>query len=58
MTAEELAQGLFRWLQDEEVVDAPYLQAALWEYMRAAFAAGIPLPPYLQVRICGYVSTN
>ncbi|GLC43165.1 hypothetical protein PLESTB_000856200 [Pleodorina starrii] len=48
VTAEEVASELFRWLHDEEVVDAPYLQAALWEYMSAAFAAGIPLPPYLQ----------
>ncbi|GIL46595.1 hypothetical protein Vafri_3562 [Volvox africanus] len=49
VTADELAQELFRWLHDEEVVDAPYLQAALWEYMSAAFAVGIPLPQYLQV---------
>ncbi|GLI64462.1 hypothetical protein VaNZ11_007734 [Volvox africanus] len=48
VTADELAQELFRWLHDEEVVDAPYLQAALWEYMSAAFAVGIPLPQYLQ----------
>ncbi|GIL90690.1 hypothetical protein Vretimale_15774 [Volvox reticuliferus] len=48
ITADELAQELFRWLHDEEVVDALYLQAALWEYMSAAFAAGIPLPQYLQ----------
>ncbi|KAG2484707.1 hypothetical protein HYH03_016535 [Edaphochlamys debaryana] len=48
VTADELASELFRWLQEEEVVDAPYLQAALCEYMSAAVAAGIPLPPYLQ----------
>ncbi|EFJ40813.1 hypothetical protein VOLCADRAFT_99285 [Volvox carteri f. nagariensis] len=47
VTADELSQGLFRWLHDEEVVDAPYLQAALWEYMCAAFTVGIPLPRYL-----------
>ncbi|PNW79878.1 hypothetical protein CHLRE_08g370250v5 [Chlamydomonas reinhardtii] len=48
VTPEELATQLFRWLHDEEVVDAPYLQAALSEYMAAAVGAGIPLPAYLQ----------
>ncbi|PNH01716.1 hypothetical protein TSOC_012374 [Tetrabaena socialis] len=48
VSGEELAAALFRWLHDEEVVDAPYLAAALVEYMAAAAAAGVPLPPYLQ----------
>jgi hypothetical protein len=45
----ELAQGVFRWLHDEEVVDSPYLQSALAEYHSSAHALGLALPAALQL---------
>mmetsp|Transcript_36491 Transcript_36491/g.81224 ORF Transcript_36491/g.81224 Transcript_36491/m.81224 type:complete len:809 (-) Transcript_36491:999-3425(-) len=44
----ELSHDLFGWLHKEEVVDGPYLQAALSEYLAAATAAGVAVPPQLQ----------
>jgi hypothetical protein len=45
----ELAQGVFKWLHDEEVVDAPYLQSALAEYHSSAHVLGLALPAELQL---------
>lgn len=39
----QVCRDVFRWLHHEEVVDAPYLQAALFEYCAAAAAAGLTL---------------
>ncbi|GBF89904.1 hypothetical protein Rsub_02608 [Raphidocelis subcapitata] len=43
----EVAERLFCWAHDEEVVDAPYLQAAVSEFCAASEAAGLPPPPQL-----------
>jgi len=47
----DVCTQVFRWLHDEEVVDAPYLQAALCEYSAAAAAAGLQLG--LDVEVLG-----
>ncbi|MEW5318003.1 MAG: hypothetical protein WDW38_009257 [Sanguina aurantia] len=44
----ELSQLVFRWLHDEEVVDAPYLQAALTEFKCSAVSQDLQLPAYIQ----------
>eukprot|EP00878_Enallax_costatus_P035158 GHUV01039150.1.p1 GENE.GHUV01039150.1~~GHUV01039150.1.p1 ORF type:complete len:330 (+),score=117.75 GHUV01039150.1:842-1831(+) len=49
LTPNEVARDLFQWVHDEEVVDAPYLQAAVSEYCAAADAVGVAPPAYLQI---------
>jgi hypothetical protein len=45
----ELAEEVFGWLHEEEVVDAPYLQCALAEYHSSAHSLGLALPAALQL---------
>lgn len=48
LTPEELGSQVFQWLHNEEIVDAPYLQAVLAEYQQSADKAKIVLPASLQ----------
>jgi hypothetical protein len=53
VTAEEMLTELFAPLAEEAGIDSLYLRAALVEYLRAADAAGVPVPaalPALLVR--------
>lgn len=44
VTADEMLSELFAPMAEEAGIDGLYLRAALVEYMRAADAAGIPVP--------------
>lgn len=47
LSPDDMVEAVFKWLHQEEVVDAPYLQAALTEFKCAAERAGVLLPPAL-----------
>ena len=49
VTAEEMLVEVFSPLAEEAGMDGAYLRAALVEYLRAADAAGVPVPPALPV---------
>ena len=49
VTADEMLVEVFSPLAEEAGVDGTYLRASLVEYLRAADAAGVPVPPALPV---------
>ena len=49
VTADEMLVEVFSLLAEEAGIDGVYLRASLVEYLRAADAAGVPVPPALPV---------